>query len=155
MLLPIFFHPPPPHRSQLELLLPWRRQIQPTSKPWPPSKIAAHKCSVCLAVHPSNLLSDKQALNSWLAMFPLEFFVPSSQQNSIKTFFCTCTTFPTLGGLPLSVLCLLGLFGAASPMTSPAGQNPACTANRVRSITTPPAATAHPHPSTAVCSSPH
>ncbi len=74
--------PPPPHRRHLDPSPPRRRQIQLTSKPWPLSKTAAQKCSVCWAVHPSNLLSDKQAPNTWLAMFPWEFFVPSFQQNS-------------------------------------------------------------------------
>jgi hypothetical protein len=76
----------------------------------------------------------------------LEFFVPSSQQNSKKTFICICTTFHTLGVLPLGVLCLLGLSGAASPITSPAGQNPASNASRARSIATP-ACCHSPYPS--------
>jgi hypothetical protein len=55
----------------------------------------------------------------------------------IYTFFGICTAFPTLGGWPLGALCLLGLSSAASPPTSPAGQNPACTASRARSTATP------------------
>jgi hypothetical protein len=43
---------------------------------------AVQKRSFCSAVHPSNLLSDKQVLNAWLAMLLREFFVPLSQQNS-------------------------------------------------------------------------
>jgi hypothetical protein len=69
----------------------------------------------CLAVHPSNLLSDKQALNAWLAMFPRKFFIPLSRQNSKKTFSCIFTASPTLRGWPLGALCLLGLPGVASP----------------------------------------
>ncbi len=47
MLMPIFYF----HQSRLELSLPWWRQIQLTSKPWPLSKIVARNHSVCLAVH--------------------------------------------------------------------------------------------------------
>jgi hypothetical protein len=112
------------------------RQFQLTSKPWPPSKTAGQKHGVCLAVHPSNLLSDKQVLNTWLVMFPQEFFIPSSQQNSEKTLFCICIAFHILGGCPLGTLCLLGLSGTASQTMSPAGQNPACTASRARSTST-------------------
>jgi hypothetical protein len=109
-----------------------------TSKPWPPSKTTAQKCIVCFAVHPSNLLSDKQAFNAWLVMFPRKFFVSSSQQNYERTIFCICKAFPTLlGGWPLSALFLLGLSGEASPTTSLAGQNHACTASRARSTATP------------------
>jgi hypothetical protein len=70
--------------------------------------------------------------------------VPLKLQKDI--FFCICTTFHTLGGLPLGVLCLLGLSGVASPMTSPAGQNSASTASRARSIATP-ACCRNPSPS--------
>jgi hypothetical protein len=79
-----------------------RWQIQLTSKPWPLSKIVAQKHSVCSAVHPSKLLFDKQALDAWLEMFQLEFSAQLSLQNSEKTFFCICTTFPTLGGSHLA-----------------------------------------------------
>jgi hypothetical protein len=53
---------------------------------------------------------DKQALNAWSATFHLEFSAPSSQQNPGKTFFCSCTTFPTLGGLPLGFLLVSSRF---------------------------------------------
>ncbi len=125
------------------------------SKPWPLSKTAVQKRSICSAVYPSNWLSDKQALSAWLAMFPREFFIPLSQQYSEKTFSGIFTAFPTLGGWPLGALCLLGLSGAASPTRSPAGQNPACTASGARSTATP-ACYRSPSPSpAAVCSSPH
>jgi hypothetical protein len=65
-----FLSHPPPSPEPLELSSPQRSQIQLTSKPWPPSKTTAEKCSICFAVHPSNLLSDKQAFNTWLVMFP-------------------------------------------------------------------------------------
>jgi hypothetical protein len=104
------------HWSHLELLPPQRQQIQLTLKPWLLSKIPVQKCSVCLAVHLSKLGFRKQALNAWLATFQLEFSTPLSQQNSEETFF-TCTIFPTLGGSPLSVLCLLDLSGSGSPTT--------------------------------------
>jgi hypothetical protein len=99
-------------------------------KPWLLSKIVAQKCSECLAVHLSKLRFDKQALNACLATFQLELSAPLSQQNSVKTFFCICTTFPTLGGSPLGVLWLLDLSGACSLKTSTTGPDPACTANR-------------------------
>jgi hypothetical protein len=73
-----FFVPPTPHQSHLELSLPQWWRIQLISKPWPQSKIATQKRSVCSAVHPSNLLSNKQALNARLAIFTLEFVVPLS-----------------------------------------------------------------------------
>jgi hypothetical protein len=61
---------------------------------WPPIKTAAQKHSVWSAVHPSNLLSNKQALNAWLVMFQQEIFVPLFQQNSKKTFFAFAQHFP-------------------------------------------------------------
>ncbi len=64
-------------------------------------------------------------------------FRPIIPVNFRRYFFCICTAFPTLGGWPLGALCLLGLSGAASPTTSPAGQNPVCTASGARSTTTP------------------
>jgi hypothetical protein len=79
--------PPLPHRSHLELSLPRRRQIQLTSKPWPLSKIAAQKRSVCLAVHPSKLHFGKQALNVWLETSPQAFFAQLSLKSSEKMFF--------------------------------------------------------------------
>ncbi len=127
-----------PHQSHLELSPPRRWQIQLTLKPWPLSKIVVRKRSVYSAVHPSKLRFDKQVLYAWFEMFQLEFSTPLSQQNSEKTFFfCTCTTFPMLGVSPLGVLCLLDLSGASSPTASPTGRDPACTANRARSTTTP------------------
>jgi hypothetical protein len=89
------FSSPPPPRSYLELLPPQRRQIQLTLKPWLLSETAAQKHSICSAVHLSNLPSDKQALNAWLVMFPWEFFIPSFQQNSEKTFFAFAQHFPS------------------------------------------------------------
>jgi hypothetical protein len=83
------------------------------------------------------LFSDKQAFNAWLAMFPREFFIPSSQQNYKKTFFCICTAFTTLGGWPLGTLFLLGLSCAALPTKSLTGQNHACTASGARLTATP------------------
>jgi hypothetical protein len=46
-----------PHRSHLALSSPRQRWTQLTSNPWPTSKTAVWKCSVCSVVHPSNLLS--------------------------------------------------------------------------------------------------
>jgi hypothetical protein len=83
-------HPPPPPPPSP----PRQRQIQLTLKPWPPSKTAVQKRSVCSEVHPSNLLSDKQVLNAWLATWLREFFVSLSQQNSEKTFFAIEKHFP-------------------------------------------------------------
>jgi hypothetical protein len=67
----------------------------------------------------------------------IKVFCPIVPAKFRKEFFCICTAFPTLGGWPLDILCLLGLSGAASPMTSPAGQNPAVTASGARSTATP------------------
>jgi hypothetical protein len=78
----------------MKLSLPRLRQIQLTSKPWPLSKIVEQKHRVCLAVHPSKLLFDKQALNAWLATFQLEFSAPLSQQNSENTFFAFAQHIP-------------------------------------------------------------
>ncbi len=151
-----FLSHPPPHWSHLEPSPLRLRRIQLTLKPWLLSITAVQKCSICSAVHPSNLLSNKQVLNAWLAIFPRKFFVPLSQQNSEKkTFFCICIAFPTLGGWPPGALCLQGLSGATSPMTSPLGKFlPALPAEQ-DPPTHLPATAAHPHSPTAVCSSPH
>jgi hypothetical protein len=80
-----FFCPPPPNLLKQS---PTRwRQIQSILKLWLPSKTAAQKCSACLAVHPSNWLFAKQALNTSLAMSQQAFFTPLFHQNSEKTIF--------------------------------------------------------------------
>jgi hypothetical protein len=75
-----------PHRSRLETSLWQQRQIQSTSKQWPPSKIAAQKRSICLAEHLSNFPFTKQALIAWLGMFQQAFFVPFSRKSSVEIF---------------------------------------------------------------------
>jgi hypothetical protein len=76
-----------PHPSRLETSPQQRRQIQSTSKQWPPSKIVAQKRSVCSAEHLSNLPFAKQALTAWLGMFQQAFFVPLSRKSSVKISF--------------------------------------------------------------------
>jgi hypothetical protein len=85
MLLPTFYLDLP-HQGRLEPSPRQQRQIQSTSKQWPPSKIAVRKRSVCSAEHLSNFPFSKQALTAWLVMFQQAFFVPSSRKNSVKTF---------------------------------------------------------------------
>jgi hypothetical protein len=65
------------------------------------NKITAQKRSVCLTVYSSDLLSDQQALNAWLGMFPLEM---SHRPSKIvkRPFLCICTAFPTSVSDPLS-----------------------------------------------------
>jgi hypothetical protein len=75
-----------PHQNRLEPSPRQRRQIQSTSKQWPPSKIAAQKRSVCSAEHLSNLPFAKQALPAWLGMFQQAFFVPLSRKSSVEIF---------------------------------------------------------------------
>ncbi len=74
---------------------------------------------------------------------------------SMGVFHPIVKAFPTLGGWPLGALCLLGLSGAASPTTLPAGKiMPALLAEQ-DPPPDPPATAAHPHSPAAVCSSPH
>ncbi len=141
-----------PNVSHLELMPVQQQQFQLTSKPWPLSKIVVWKRRFSWRFTLSKLHFNKQALNAWLATFQLEFSTLLSQRNSEKTFFCICTTFPTVGGLPPGVLCLLDSSGADPPMTSPTGRDPACTANRARSTATSVCCCS---PSTVVCSPPH
>jgi hypothetical protein len=100
------------------------------------------------------LAFQQQALNVWLVMFPREFFVRSSRIPE-RNFFAFAQHFPSWEACLLASCVFYVCLVCPSPTTSPAGQNPACTACRARSIATPHAAAAHPHPSTAVFSSPH
>jgi hypothetical protein len=67
-------------------------------KPWPLSKIAAQKRSVCLAVHPSKLRFGKQALNAWLAA-PLQVFSPSCSKKVQKAVFLNLHNISNPGSL--------------------------------------------------------
>jgi hypothetical protein len=53
------------------------------------------KRSVRSAVHRSNLLSDKEALNAWLPMFPREVFHPNVPAEFRKYFFAFAQHFPS------------------------------------------------------------
>jgi hypothetical protein len=61
-----------------------------------------------------------------LATYPRAFFDQWCQKNSEKTFFFTCRTFPTLGGLPPSGLFLLDLCGTVLPRIYLAAWAKAC-----------------------------
>jgi hypothetical protein len=75
-----------PHQNRLKPSPRQRRQIQSTSKQWPPSKTAAQKRSVCSEEHLSNLPFAKHALTAWLGMFQQAFFVPLSCKSSVEIF---------------------------------------------------------------------
>ncbi len=93
----------------------------------------------CLLCSSSLKLAFRQAgVQCLVGDVSTEFFVSSSQQNYERTIFCICKAFPTLlGGWPLGALFLFGLSGEASPTTSLAGKNHACTASGARSTATP------------------
>ncbi len=134
MSLPIFC--PAQTKQPLDQSPPRRRQIQWTSKRWPPSKTVARKRSVCWAAHPLNWLSARQGLNAWLEMFPQAIFAQLFPSNSEKTFLIIFTMLLTLGGLPPVVLFHLGLFGAVFPATSPPGPAGVWPASGARSTAT-------------------
>ncbi len=114
-----FFVPTTP--PLLEQSPPQLWQIQWISKRWPPSKTVAQKCSVCWAAHPLNWLSARQALNAWLATFPLAFSAQLSLSNSERISLPIFIMLLTPGGSPPVVSFHLGLCGAVFPATSPPG----------------------------------
>jgi hypothetical protein len=140
-----FLSRPSPHpQNLLKQSPPRQRQIQSISKLWQPSKIAAQKCSACLAAHPSNLLfaAGTQCLAGNVTT---GVFRQLSQKNSEKTFSSICTTFHILLGSPRGVWYLLGLSGEGSPMTSLPSREPASTSRGQDPSSHMPAATASPH----------
>ncbi len=115
---------------------------------WPPIKTAAQKHSVWSAVHPSNLLSNKQALNAWLVMYNRRFLSHCSSKIPKRHF------------LHLHSISHPGRLASRHLVSSRFVWR--SLANDVTSWGTeqdppphPPAAAAHPHPPAKICSSPH
>jgi hypothetical protein len=136
--------PPPP----LEQSPPRRRrQIQWILKRWPPSKTVAQKRSICWTAHLLNWLSARQALNAWLATFPLALFAQLFPSSSEKIFSPIFITLLTPGRLPPVVLFHPGLCGADFPATSPPGPAGVWPASGGRSTATRAAWSPNPSPS--------
>ncbi len=123
-------------KQSLDQSPPRWQQTQWISKRWPPSKTIAWKRSVCWAAHPSNWLSARQALNTWLETFLQAIFAQLFPSSSEKTFLIIFTMLVTPGDWPPVVLFHVGLCGAVSPATSPPGPAGVWPASGARSTAT-------------------